>query len=340
MVTLKQLVALTIILMMVVVVLPAHAVAQDDQYSQVNRFHMNMKTNDELSPETQPLEENTIAQRPPKSYTNNGILLQRDWETVGTWTAPPLEYDLEVGNQVTFNMWFQNLEASDSADDSQTQFDWTLRLNGADIANAQSPSTDANDRREVRATATLSNTEFLAGDELSLYIEYWAFDEVEIYYDSPDNNSGFYMDGNSLIPIELNKKGGNVQLSLVDAFGTSLDDPVELQWIQLMIDGATLPSDGYQVETGTDDVMIFNTSVKPSMVSWPYSGGGKKDVQVLLSYYPHNESSGSGDIEVWDIIINVNMASGSDDDDPALGFGGALVAVAAVSIYLARRREK
>jgi len=324
---------------MVGVVLPTTAVAEGDQHSKVNRFHMNMKMNDEFSPETNADEEDTIAYKPPKSHSTSGPFITREWKRVGEWTSGELDYDLEVGSGVTFNMWFEELESGDGGDDARTQFDWTLNLNGNDIANARCGETSAEERTEARANSGLNETMFLAGDIISLYIEYWSFDEINIYYDSAENNSGMFIDGNALIPLELKKKGGNVEFSIADAFNTDMKDAVENYWVQLVIDGETLNTDGYTIESADEEVQVSNSSVKPTLISWPYSGGGKKDVQVMVSYYPHNESSGSGDVEVWDLVITADFSSSSDDDSPGLGFGGALIALAAVSIYLTRRRR-
>ena len=265
-------------------------------------FHMNLKDDWELNPRTQPDERNTVTEQLVKSYTNNGILLQRDWEPVGEWEAEPLTFDVTVESQVTFNIWFANLEAGDSADDSQTEFRWHLKLNDLEIATADSESTDANERTQVDATASMDETELATGDILSLEIEYRAFDEVEIYYDSPDNHSGLYLEGAAIVPLAIHGEGRELIVTFAETFESELGEALANDWIMVRVNGTALSGNTASLTRTTVRVNVSNAEIYPLEITWLYHGPpGEYLVEVSLSYYPTAGASGSNRIEPWTI---------------------------------------
>ena len=305
-------------------------------------IHLNFKDVEKFSPETigDPMHE-AVEYRPPRSWNTpatcpGDTCRQREWRDVGTWTADGILFDVTIKGPVRFNLWWMEDPGSSDDYDAQAQFRWSFRVNDIEYASHE----DDNDQdsqgepHETTSQATLVSMDLLKSDVLSIYVEYQAFDDIFVYYDNASLDSGLTLEANAVVPLRGGGSGGKIKFEYVEAWSVDEYESLEGNFLTVLAGGTTLSNVDAYSEDGTT-YEINNASVTSKIIIW---NGGGSDPTVSFSY-TKNESNYADPIQIPISSLDSIGGGGGDDDSPGLGFGGAIIGLAAVSIYLTRRRR-
>jgi len=321
---------------------PTQAEEQEPQ-GDVAPIHLNLKESQELSPETKgnPEDEAVVAQ-PPQSHESTpgsaDCLRTKQWTDIGTWMAPAVSYDVQLGSSVSFNIWWMEDDQpsscpTDNGDGypADAEFRWTLssELNGQ-LATHTTGESNALEPTEVTGSASVQNSTSLAkGDVLSLSIEYRAFEKIFYYFDNVSYQSGTTPSANAIVPLAAEGRSSSVTLELAQAWPIRLDEALEGYYIWADLKGDIADNEVASVEDG-DEYQVNNATIKADAITWQTAYPG--EATISFSYAPN------GTVEP--VIITVVTIKEKSDDDPGLGFGGALVALGAATTMLVRRRRR
>ena len=339
----QRVMALMLLIAMLGTIIAVPAGAEEAQ-GDIGPIHLNMKKDETLSPEVVSDPYNEAERRQPtQSHTSTpgslDCLRQKDWVTIGTWTSPAVVYDVSLGGSALFNLWWWEDDQpsscpTDTGDgyDAQAEFRWTLKLNGQNIATHTTGENDASEPTEVTGSSQVQNTSHIArGENLELLIEYRAFEKIFYYLDNFTYQSGVHILANAVIPLAAEGRSSSVTLELAQAWPVNLQEALDGQYITATMKGEFADNELAEIEEGRE-YQVNNATIKSEAITWntPYPG----QATVSFSYAPNGT--------VDPVMIEVVTIPGKEEEGgfrPGLGFGGALIALASVSIYLSKRRR-
>jgi len=319
----------------------------------MEHINLNMKEMDDLSPET--WGDNTreaIKENPPSSYENDptGLLGRtREWKDVGTWTAANgIDFDIGLGGPVKFNIWWRETDqGQDDSYDAQVQYRFRLNIDGQDAAFYTDEGGGSHECAESEPcqwtgdTNDLNVTSAPKGTIFEIEIEYWAFSDIEIYYDNVSFDSGVAF-GSTAIKFGKSKiDGKTVGFEFVQAWDTKVEEAIEGNYISLLVEGVELnnfeQNSGYpKVEEGYS--YDFNgTAVMSTMVTWYVDDEYAKLDQVSFSFSLTDKDSTSASPIVVNIADLPRLGSGSSGEDDALLPGFEIILSIIAITFVARR---
>ena len=320
-------------------------------------IHLNMKEVSDLSPETWGDEtKEAIKENPPRSWTSTtpfDSTRTREWKDVGTWTTSNGPgFDIGLGAPVKFNIWWRETDqGQDDSYDAQVQYRFRLFIDGVDSAfYTDEENEESHDCAKPEPCEWTGNTNDLnvtsapKGTIFELEIEYWAFSDIEIYYDNATFDSGVALSSNAIKFGKSKIDGKTVGFDFVQAWDTKVEEAIEGNYISLLVEGVELnnfeQNSGYpKVEEGYS--YDFNgTAVMSTIVTWYVDDEYAKLDQVSFSFSLTGKDSTAAPPIVVNIADLPRLSSGSSKDDgvlPIPGFGILVTALAIIFISLRRR---
>ena len=198
----------------------------------MEHIHLNMKEANDLSPET--WGDNTkeaIKENPPRSWTSTtpfDSTRTREWKDVGTWTATDgVNFDIGLGGPVKFNLWWRETDqGQDDSYDAQVQYRFRLNIDGQDAAYYSDEGGGSHECAESEPcewtgdVGNLNITSAEKGATFDIEIEYWAFSDIEIYYDNVTFDSGVAFSSNAIKFGKSKIDGRTVGFDFVQAWDT------------------------------------------------------------------------------------------------------------------------
>lgn len=328
--------------------------AEEGLIGGMEHIHLNMKEANDLSPETWGDETHeAIKENPPRSWTSYPLDAgrTREWKDVGTWTTlNGPGFDIGLGAPVKFNIWWRETDqGQDDSYDAQVQYRFRLFIDGVDSAFYTDEGQGSHECTEPEPcewtgdTNDLNVTSAPKGTIFELEIEYWAFSDIEIYYDNATFDSGVALSSNAIKFGKSKIDGKTVGFDFVQAWDTKVEEAIEGNYISLFVEGVELnnfeQNSGYpQIEEGYS--YDFNgTAVMSTMVTWYVDDEYAKLDQVSFSF----SLTGKDSTAAPPIIVNIadlpRLGSGiSKDDDGALP--GFEIILSIVAIAFAARRTR
>jgi len=319
-------------------------------------IHLNMKEASDLSPET--WGDNTreaIKENPPRSYSS-GILdttRTREWKDVGTWTTTNSNvFDLGLGGPVKFNLWWRETDqGQDDSYDAQVQYRFRLNIDGQDAAYysdegggshecAQSEPCEWNgDVGKINISSAPKGTVF------DIEIEYWAFSDIEIYYDNVSFNSGVAFGADAIKFGQSGINGRAVSFDFVQAWDTDAKEAVDGDYIRLIIGGvglnSSLQKSGYPIIEDGLDYDLNGTTITSSKITWYVDDEYAKLDQSVISFSLTRRSCDTAPPIEFNTVDILAKSSGSGGDDegglPVPGFNFILVIFALLCVGYSRR---
>ncbi|MBO67630.1 MAG: hypothetical protein CL398_04895 [Acidiferrobacteraceae bacterium] len=142
----------------------------------------------------------SIEEQPPSAYTQfSNSARSREWTEIGTWNSEDLDADFSFTG-IEFNMWWVE-DDEDENYNARMQMRWTLSADGNEIAHYQDTGDDEYtcerdrwDPCEWVGFMEISET-FVAGQSLSVKIEYQSFQDIFIFYNDMRDDSGILFEG-------------------------------------------------------------------------------------------------------------------------------------------------
>ena len=340
-------------LLMTIVIIPTTE-AETVLTGGTEHIHLNMKEMNDLSPET--WGDNTreaIKENPPRSWENfisGDVGRTREWKDVGTWTtANGNVFDLVLGGPVKFNIWWRETdEGQDDGYDAQVQYRFRLNIDGQDAAYytdegggdhecAQSKPCEWNGQ-----VGNINISSAPTGAILDIEIEYWAFSDIEIYYDNVSFNSGVAFGADA---IKFGKSGINgqaVSFDFVQAWDTDAEEAVDGNTIRLIVDGvglnSSLQKSGYPIVEDGLDYDLNGTTITSTKITWYVDDEYAKLDQSVISFSLTRRSCDTAPPIDFNTVDILKQSSGSSSDDEGLpGFNFILVIFALFCVGYSRR---
>ena len=306
----------------------------------IQTVHLNLKTKPSFSPETEATTE-AIEEKPPKSYTSEFADLgrTREWKTIGTWEADGVQYDTTYEGGIKFNMWW----VQDPNEDDYTadvQYRWTLMLDGQEIGYYEDEEqhnceqAKGNPCEWTGSTGFNSTEPFVAGQVLSVKIEYWAFADIYIYYDNATFDSGVSFDADAVYFGAGAYNSNDVSFDVVEAWSTNLNKAVDGYFVYMIVNSMTQANDQVSVSSGAE-YDVGTSNVGSQKITWPI--GVNSAPSVTFSYAANESDSAS-----MMITLKAGTSGGGsldgDEEGGIPGFGISLVIGTIAVVSLFRRR--
>ena len=320
-------------------------------------IHLNMKEMDDLSPET--WGDNTreaIKENPPRSWEDDptGLLGRtREWKDVGTWTtANGNVFDIGLNGPVKFNIWWREVDGANGQDDSydaQVQYRFRLNIDGQEAAYY----TDENgagthecaESKPCEWNGQVSNINISSAPKGTIFdieIEYWAFSDIEIYYDNASFDSGVAFGADAIKFGQSGINGQAVSFDFVQAWDTDAREAVNGDYIRLIVDGvglnSSLQKDGYPIIEDGLDYALNGTTITSTKITWYIDDGYAKLDQSVVSFsLTKRSSSGAPPIEFNTVDILKQNSGSSSDDEGLPGFNFIFVIFALLCVAYSKR---
>ena len=318
--------------------------------------HLNMKEANDLSPET--WGDNTraaIKEKPPRSWqssTPGDLTRGREWKSVGTWTAVTgVDFEVGIGGPVKFNLWWRETdEGQDDSYDANVQYRFRLNIDGGDAAfysdedsGEQHECTGNNPCEWNGQTNDLNVTSAEKGAIFEIEIEYWAFSDIEIYYDNMSFNSGVAINADAIKFGKSGINGQTVSFDFVQAWNTDVEEAVNGNLIRLIVGGVglntSLQKAGYPIIGDGSTYDLNGTDVRSTKITWyvddEYADLGKSVISFSLNKRTC-DSAPPFDINVSEILV-ASDGSGDEGGLPVPGFNFILVIFALFSLAYSKR---
>ena len=301
---------------------------------EIQTIHLNLKNKPNFSPETEATQE-AIEEQPPQSYTSELFDFGRtaEWKEIGTWEADGVQYDTTYEGSVKFNIWW--VADPQDTDDYYTdlQYRWTLMVDGAEMAYYEDEQEHNCEQARGNPCEWTGSTGFntteplVAGQVLSVKIEYIAFTKIYIYYDNATRDSGVSFDANAVYFGGGAYNSKDVSFDVVEAWSTNLNKAVEGYFVYIIVDSVTQANDGVTVGSGAD-YEIGNSQSSSQKITWPI---GVNSAPSVTFSYTSNESDAPSTL----ITLSAGAGGGIDGDNGGgIGIPGFSTALAIVSIGL------
>ena len=319
-------------------------------------IHLNMKEASDLSPET--WGDNTreaIKDNPPRSYSS-GILdttRTREWKDVGTWTTSNTNvFELGLSGPVKFNLWWRETDQGQDDDyDAQVQYRFRLNIDGQEAAYYTDEGEDGGDSHECAQSkpcewngevGKINISSAIKGTIFDIEIEYWAFSDIEIYYDNASFNSGAAFGADAIKFGQTGINGQAVSFDFVQAWDTDAKEAVDGNYIRLIVDGvglnSSLQKDGYPIIEDGIDYDLNGTSITSTKITWYVDDAYAKLDQSVVSFsLTKRSSSGAPPIEFNTVDILKQNSGSSSDDEGLPGFNFIFVIFALLCVAYSKR---
>ena len=301
----------------------------------IQTVHLNLKTKPNFSPETEATQE-AIEEKPPKSYTSELLDLgrTREWKTIGTWEANGVQYDTTYEGSAKFNIWWVQ-DPNDNEYTADVQYRWTLMVDGQEMAYYEDETEHNCEQARGNPCEWTGSTGFntteplVAGQVLSVEIEYWAFADIYIYYDNSTFDSGVSFDADAVYFGAGAYNSNDVSFDVVEAWATNLDKAVDGYFVYMIVNSVTQANDEVTIGSGAE-YDVGNSKATGQKITWPI---GVDSAPSVTFSYTSNESSAPS------TLINLKAgASGGGgldgDEGGGLGIPGFSTAMVIVSIGL------
>ena len=301
----------------------------------IQTVHLNLKTKPDFSPET--TTEEAKEEQPPTAYTSEmaDLFRTKEWTEIGTWEADGVQYDTAYEGSAKFNIWW--VQDPNDSDDyyADVQYRWTLMLDGQDIAHFE----DENEHNceqgrgnpcEWTASTGFNTTEpFVAGQVLSVKVEYAAYAKIYIYYDNATFDSGVSFDADAIYFGGGTYNSNQVSFDIVEAWSTNLNTAVDEYFVYIVVDSVTQANDGVTIGSGAE-YDVGNSQITGQKITWPI--GVNSAPSVTFSYSTNESDTAS-------TLINLGAGNGGGVGDEEsgggmLGIPGFSTALAIVSVGL------
>ena len=299
----------------------------------MEHIHLNMKESNDLSPET--WGDNTreaVMDNPPRAYTSQtaDFTRTREWKDVGTWTAMNGNlFDISLGGPVKLNLWWRETnQGQDDSYDAQVQYRFRLNIDGQDAAfysdEGGSEQHECAQSKPCEWTAQVNNINVSSaakGTIFEIEIEYWAYSDIEIYYDNASFDSGAAFSSDAIKFGQSTIIGQTVGFDFIQAWDTDPKEAVDGNYIRLLVDGIGLNSSnqrsGYPIIEDGKDYDLNGTSITSTMITWYIDDEYAKVDQSLISFSLTKRSSGAAapiDVKALDIIGPGGVRNVEDDE--------------------------
>jgi len=323
----------------------------------MEHIHLNMKEANDLSPET--WGDNTkeaIKENPPRSWENfisGEVGRTREWKDIGTWTTTDgVNFDIGLGGPVKFNLWWRETdEGQDDSYDAQVQYRFRLNIDGQDAAfytDEGGGSHECAESEPCEWTGEVGNINITSAEKgatFDIEIEYWAFSDIEIYYDNVTFDSGVAFSSNAIKFGKSKIDGRTVGFDFVQAWNTKVEEAVEGNYISLLLPGGEElnnleQSTGYpKVEDGYS--YDFNgTEIMSTMVTWYVDDEYAKLDQVSFSFSLLDKDSTQAPPIVVNIADIPMLGGGGSEKDDALLPGFEIILSIVAIAFVARRANQ
>ena len=344
-------------LSMTLFILP-NVVAESGLTGNMEPIHLNMKESNDLSPET--WGDNTreaVMDNPPRSYTSQtaDFTRTREWKDVGTWTAINGNvFDISLGGPVKFNLWWRETDQGQNDDyDAQVQYRFRLNIAGQEAAFYSDEGNGQHECAQSKPcewTAQVNSINVSSAPKDTIFeieIEYWAYSDIEIYYDNASFDSGAAFSSDAIKFGQSTINGQTVGFDFIQAWDTDAKEAVDGNYIRLLVDGVGLNSSnqrtGYPIVEAGKDYDLNGTSISSTNIIWYIDDEYAKVDQSVISFSLTKRSSGAAspiDVKALD-IIGPGGVGNSEDGDGLLGLPGFELIIALFSIVLVSfyRRE-
>tara|TARA_B110000438_G_scaffold156054_1_gene149720 strand:+ start:1713 stop:2795 length:1083 start_codon:yes stop_codon:yes gene_type:complete len=345
-------------LSMALFILP-NVVAESGLTGNMEPIHLNMKESNDLSPET--WGDNTreaVMDNPPRSYTSQtaDFTRTREWKDVGTWTAMNGNvFDISLGGPVKFNLWWRETDQGQNDDyDAQVQYRFRLNIAGQEAAFYSDEGNGQHECAQSKPcewTAQVNSINVSSAPKDTIFeieIEYWAYSDIEIYYDNASFDSGAAFSSDAIKFGQSTINGQTVGFDFIQAWDTDAKEAVDGNYIRLLVDGVGLNSSnqrtGYPIVEDGKDYDLNGTSITSTKIIWYIDDEYAKVDQSVISFSLTKRSSGAAspiDVKALDIIGPGGVGNSEDDEGLILGIPGFELIIALFSIVLVSfyRRE-
>ena len=320
-------------------------------------IHLNMKEMDGLSPET--WGDNTreaIKENPPRSWEDDptGFFGRtREWKDVGTWTATNGNvFDIGLGGPVKFNIWWREVDGANGQDDeydATVQYRFRLNIDGQDSAYYSDESTgethECAQNKPCEWNGEVGKINISSAPKGTIFeveIEYWAFSDIEIYYDNVSFNSGVAFGADAIKFGQSGINGQAVSFDFVQAWDTDAEEAVDGNTIRLIVDGvglnSSLQKSGYPIVEDGLDYDLNGTTITSTKITWYVDDEYAKLDQSVISFSLTRRSCDSAPPIDFNTVDILKQSSGSSSDDEGLpGFNFILVIFALLCVSYSRR---
>jgi len=345
----------TLMLLSMALFLVPNTEAESGLTGGIQAVHLNMKEASDLSPET--WGDNTraaVKEKPPRSWqssTPGDLTRGREWKSVGTWTAVNgVDFEIGLGGPVKFNLWWRETdEGQDDSYDAQVQYRFRLNIDNGDAAyysdeGQGSHECTGNDPCEWNGqTNDLNITSAEKGAIFELEIEYWAFSDIEIYYDNMSFNSGVAINADAIKFGKSSISGQTVSFDFVQAWSTDVEEAVNGNLIRLKVGGVglntSLQKAGYPIVEDGNNYELNGTTITSTKITWyvddEYADLGKSVISFSLNKRTC-DSAPPFDINVSQILV-ANSESGDEGGLPVPGFNFILVIFSLLILAYSKR---
>jgi len=285
-----------------------------------------------------------------------GVRFNKRWVDAGEWTlfASP-EMNLRGDGSITFLIWYSLVDEGYGAD---AEFRFTLSADGVQLVQATGyMSNDPGDDRAVEYTVSgnLDAFDLPAGAELSLHIEYRAWEDCVIYLDDPEHESRLVLseaemlvNAPYIVVSSLSVGTHTITFKVQDNYGIWSEPATATLTVNEYVPPAnklptvtiTSPEDGAELK-GTITIKGTATDEDGTVEKVEISINGGEWVVVTgidsWNYEWDSTTVKNGDYEIKvtafdgedyseEVVWNVKVDNKDDDDDgPGFGIAGILL---------------
>ena len=174
-------------------------------------------------------------------------------------------------------------------------------------------------------------------------IEYWAFSDIEIYYDNVSFNSGVAFGADAIKFGQSGINGQAVSFDFIQAWDTDAREAVNGDYIRLIVGGvglnSSLQKDGYPIIEDGLDYDLNGTTITSTKITWYIDDGYAKLDQSVISFSLTRRSCDTAPPIDFNTVDILKQSSGSSSDDEGLPGFEILGSILAIVIVSLRRRE-
>lgn len=311
-------------------------VGQEGPTSELKNLHLYMISGNSLNPEIPGEGQVVHVQANRDDY--GVVLMNRDWTDIGTWTSNPLAYMMDISGNAEFILW---CALTDGRSQNDCMFRFTIKQNGQTIGSIEIQDQTVNEEPTmITASSGINATNFESNDQISIYLEYNGWDNMDVYYDNMTHNSGVTLNINPLNIYGTSSSTTEISLEFTDSF--------DIDWISNAMTGVLVGGQPLEVDPELregQERQSDNGTVTTKLLVWTSDVKLEKgtSIKVGLSYDGSNvtwETSGT----VGQSTIDGGGSVGGDDDDNNniifIGAGiGAVVVVIVAVIFIKKRRD-
>jgi len=341
-----QLFILIILLFMVSALVPQEdAIAQSESDDMMAMAHYNMKAGDDLSlqlAEEGATPDSKVVQADYDPYHGfPGGRANRRWVDVGTWESETLSQGtFRVNGSAIFNLWVAEIDEGFS---NTCDFEFRLDVDGQTVVTATTSTVTSSSQTEIRTNPT-GDLQFEVTPQtiLSLTIRYSGWEDINVYWDSYDRDSGFRVDMDSIKIISFKAGKTSSSVKFADRFGAD--------WFQstyasrIFVNGSVVESNSSVVAKG--DISDGNGTIPVYEITWTgYTKSGNESVAIGLSYSrivnPTNRTSWylEGGSKGGDNGDENEILGMSEDDAKIVLSGVALIIIVLVVFFMILLRK-